>query len=149
MWTSLSYSKNSVSHYKHKITKLNIYFLYSHKPLLSVSSYHQSMYITTRLWMPVNAKAGYCFIHILSVVRSVIRNIEWIPFFLQITSSKRKLKWRLTYTDKMAYEILRSIMKELEVLDVEHLKYILRDNFTGKSCRILYSLEIWCKGISW
>ena len=42
----------------------------------------------------------------------------------------------------MAYDILRSILEELEPLDVEHLKYIFRDNFTGKSYQIFQSRDM-------
>lgn len=37
----------------------------------------------------------------------------------------------------MAGEIFRSIIEELQPLDVENLKYIMRDNFTGKIYRTL------------
>ena len=34
----------------------------------------------------------------------------------------------------MTPEVLRSIMEKLQPSDVDNLKYILRDNFTGKLC---------------
>ena len=37
----------------------------------------------------------------------------------------------------MAGEIFRSIIEELQPLDVENSKYIMRDNFTGKIYWIL------------
>ena len=42
----------------------------------------------------------------------------------------------------MAYEILKSIIEVLEPLDVEHLKYILRGNFTGRSYWISQSRDL-------